>query len=268
MRANLYGSESESMTTNNRSIRIHASLMLVLVSIMALSGCVNPPAQNMLTGTISFEGQNISFSNATAYVTIKDASIADNTSGVVAEQTIQGLSITQGTNSTFRYAVPASKLEQGKEYSLSVHIDVDGNGNISQADYITIQRYPLVSGLKTLDAVVQKVSGDGTMFKIFTEEQSGSSVDLKAGELVTIRLEENPTTGYSWNMSFTPGLELMKDEFFSSADTELVGAGGVHEWTFKASSAGQYNVSGIYKRPWEEITGDEDTFNLTLNVSS
>lgn len=242
--------------------------MLVLVSIMALSGCVNPPAQNMFTGTISFEGQNISFSNATAYVTIKDANIADNTSGVIAEQTIQGLSITQGTNSTFRYAVPTSKLEQGKEYSLSVHIDVDGDGNISQADYITIQRYPLVSGLKTLDAVVQKVSGDGTMFKIFTEEQSGSSVDLKAGELVTIRLEENPTTGYSWNMSFTPGLELMKDKFFSSADTELVGAGGVHEWTFKANSAGQYNVSGIYKRPWENITGDEDTFNLTLNISS
>lgn len=256
------------MTTNDRWIIIHTSLMLVLVSTMALSGCVDPPAQNMLTGNISFEGQNISFSNATAYVTIKDASIADAASGVVAEQTIQGLSITQGTNSTFRYAVPTSKLEQGKEYSLSVHVDVDGNGNISQADYITTQHYPLVSGSKTLDAVVQKVSGDGTMFKIFTGEQSGSSVDLKAGELVTIRLEENPTTGYSWNMSFTKGLELIKDEFFSSAGTELVGAGGVHEWTVKANSTGQYNVSGIYKRPWEGITGDEDTFNLTLNISS
>ncbi|OPY18373.1 MAG: Chagasin family peptidase inhibitor I42 [Methanomethylovorans sp. PtaU1.Bin093] len=256
------------MTTHGRSIIIHTSLMLVLVFTMALSGCVDPPAQNMLTGTISFEGQNISFSNATAYVTIKDASIADTASRVVAEQTIQGLSITQGTNSTFLYAVATGKLEQGKEYSLSVHVDVDGNGNISQADYITTQRYPLIAGLKTLDAVVQKVSGDGAMFKIFTGEQSGSSVDLKTGEPVTIRLEENPTTGYSWNMSFTPGLELMKDEFFSSADTELVGAGGVHEWTVKANSAGQYNVSGIYKRPWEDITGDEDTFNLTLNISS
>jgi inhibitor of cysteine peptidase len=103
--------------------------------------------------------------------------------------------------------------------------------------------------------------------KVFTEEQNGTSSNLKIGELVTVRLEENPTTGYSWNMSFTDGLKVVKDEYISSAQAGVVGAGGVHEWTIQASNAGQYNVSGIYKRPWENITGNENTFNMKLNVN-
>ncbi|WP_370576005.1 protease inhibitor I42 family protein [Methanomethylovorans sp.] len=255
------------MRRNDRSIIIHTSFMLALVAITALSGCVNPPAQDLLTGAVSFEEQNISFSNATAYVTIKDVSIADASAIVVEEQVISDLSITHGANSTFQYAIATTKLEDGKEYSLSVHIDVDGDGNVSQADYVTTQHYPLTSNLKTLNAVVQQVSGGGAVTKVFTEEQNGTSADVKIGELVTIRLEENPTTGYSWNMSFTDGLEVATDQFISSTETGLAGAGGFHEWTIQADSAGQYKVSGIYKRPWESVTGDEDTFNFTLNVS-
>lgn len=240
--------------------------MFAMVGITALSGCVTSPAQDMLKGTVSFEEQNVSFSNATAYVTIEDVSGADSPSTVVEEQIISGLSI-NGTTSTFQYAVPTSKLEEGTNYLLSVHIDVDGDGDVSQADYITIQHYPLTLDSKTLDVVVQKVSGDETTTKVFTEKQNAASADVKIGELVTIRLEENPTTGYSWNMSFTDGLEVVKDEYISSAQVGIVGAGGVHEWSVQANSAGYYNVSGIYKRPWENITGDEATFNLTLSIN-
>lgn len=241
--------------------------MLAVVAITVLSGCVNSPSQDMLRGTVSFEEQNISISNATAYVTIEDTSIADASSAVVEEQIISGISI-NGANNTFQYEVATSKLEEGKNYSLSVHIDIDGDGNVSQADYITTRQYLLTSNSKTLDAVVKKVSGGGTVTKVFTEKQSGTSADVRTGGLVTIRLEENPTTGYSWNMSFTDGLEVVKDEFISSGEAGLVGAGGVHEWTIRANNTGQYEVSGIYKRPWESITGEEETFNFTLNVSS
>ncbi|WP_321418830.1 protease inhibitor I42 family protein [uncultured Methanomethylovorans sp.] len=233
---------------------------------MASSGCTTSPAQDVLKGTVSFEEQNVSFSNATAYVTIEDVSVADSPSTVVEEQIISGLSINE-TKTTFQYAVPTSKLEEGTNYSLSVHIDVDGDGNVSQADYITTQHYPLILDSKALDVVVQKVSGDSTAAKVFTEEQNGTSPDMKIGELVIIRLEENPTTGYSWNMSFTDGLKVVQDEYISSAQAGVVGAGGVHEWSVQANSAGHYNVSGIYKRPWENVTGEEDTYNLTLNVN-
>lgn len=252
------------MTANNRPILIHTSLMFAMVIIIALSGCVTSPAQDVLKGNVSFEEQNVSFSNATAYVAIKDVSVADSPSTVLEEQIISGLSV-NGTSNTFQYALSTSKLEEGKTYSLSVHIDVDGDGNVSQTDYITTQNYPLTLASKTLDVIVQKVSGDGTAAKVFTEEQDGTSSDMKIGELITIKLEENPTTGYSWNL-ITDGLKVVKDEYISSAQAGVVGAGGVHEWTIQASNTGQYNISGIYKRPWENITGDEDTFNLTLNV--
>lgn len=253
------------MTTKNSPIPIHTSLMVAVVAIAVISGCVDSPAQNMLRGTVSFEEQNISITNATAYVTIEDVSIADAPSAVVEEQTIPNISINKANN-TFQYAIATGKLDEGKDYSLSVHIDIDGDGNVSQADYVTTQHYPLTSNSKTLDVVVQKVSGGGAATEVFTEKHNGTSADAKTGELITIRLEENPTTGYSWNMSFTDGLEVVKDEFISSTETGLVGAGGVHEWIIKADNTGQYEVSGIYKRPWESITGEEETFNFTLNI--
>lgn len=256
------------MNAKERLIRIHISLILSMVAIIGLSGCVTSQVQDVLTGTVSFAEENISFFNATAYVKIMDLSIADPSSRVVAEQKISNLSINNGTNNAFQYLVPTSKLEEGKEYSLSVHIDVDGDGTISEVDYIIIQHYPLDPGLKTLDVVVHKFSGGETAIKVLTEEQNGASADMEKGELITIRLEENPTTGYSWNMSFTDGLEIIKDEFIPSTDTGLVGAGGVHEWTIRTNSSGQYHVLGIYKRPWENVTGNENAFNLTLNISS
>lgn len=118
-----------------------------------------------------------------------------------------------------------------------------------------------------LSGCVNPPAQDTIKDTVFTEKHNGTSVDAKAGELVTIRLEENPTTGYSWNMSFTDGLEVVKDEFISSGEEGIVGAGGVHEWIIKADRTGQHKISAIYKRPWESLTGEEGTFNLTLNVS-
>lgn len=255
------------MKTKNRSIIIRISLILGLVAATILSGCVTSPSQNTLKGTVSFEDQNVSFSTATCYVTILDVNITNATSKIVAEQVIKDLSPVNGTNSTFQYVISADKLEEGKNYSLFVYIDVDGDVNVSQADYTTTNNYPVTINSKTLDVVVYKVSGDETIDRVFTEAQNNNLADVKLGKIITIKLEENPTTGYSWNMSFTKGLEILKDEFVPPTETGLVGVGGIHEWIVMANSTGHQEVSGIYKRPWENVTGKEETFNLTLNVN-
>ena len=46
----------------------------------------------------------------------------------------------------------------------------------------------------------------------------------------------------------------------------LVGAGGVHLWEIKALAEGSQQVKGIYKRPWENITGTEENFTLNVEV--
>lgn len=104
-----------------------------------------------------------------------------------------------------------------------------------------------------------------------TEADNGKNISLKNGETFYIRLRENPTTGYSWELNLSQGLKYISDNYYppeSSTDNKqpLVGAGGVHIWEIKAVAAGSQQVKGIYKRPWENITGMEENFTINVEV--
>jgi inhibitor of cysteine peptidase len=107
--------------------------------------------------------------------------------------------------------------------------------------------------------------------QVITEADNGKNISLKNGETFYLRLEENPTTGYSWELNLSQGLNNITDNYYppeSSKDNKqpLVGAGGVHLWEIKASAEGSQQVKGIYKRPWENIAGTEDNFTLNVEV--
>nr|WP_321498233.1 protease inhibitor I42 family protein [uncultured Methanolobus sp.] len=110
----------------------------------------------------------------------------------------------------------------------------------------------------------------GTMTAVthsFSENDSQSTVYAIIGDLIIVELEENPTTGYSWNMTYSKGLEVQEDAYTqASANVSLVGAGGSHTWIFEVTDTGEQSISGIYVRPWEEVTGNEDSYELTIEV--
>ncbi len=122
------------------------------------------------------------------------------------------------------------------------------------------------------DKVDDKVSNGGLDDDLsglsFEEADSGDQIKAVYGEMIFIRLEENPTTGYRWNLSYTEGLEPVRDEYIQhEQDIEMVGVGGVHEWSFKVVSYEDQSISAVYKRPWEETTGKEDSFLLDIKVT-
>jgi inhibitor of cysteine peptidase len=45
-----------------------------------------------------------------------------------------------------------------------------------------------------------------------------------------------------------------------------VGAGGVRLWEIKTVAKGSQQVTGVYKRPWENETAEEETFTLNVEV--
>lgn len=100
---------------------------------------------------------------------------------------------------------------------------------------------------------------------VFTENNNGSTVELVTGDTFQIKLNENPTTGYQWTLETTRGLEIMSDNYSSSA-SGLIGAGGIHEWDIKATASGTQKVSAVYSRSWENLTGSEQRFVLTAEV--
>ncbi|NPE29755.1 hypothetical protein HNV12_17700 [Methanococcoides sp. SA1] len=100
---------------------------------------------------------------------------------------------------------------------------------------------------------------------VFSEEANSSEISISMGDSIVLKLNENPSTGYSWDLSLPEGIVLIKDEFVGP-DEPMPGAGGVHEWTLKAVSKGNYQINAIYKRSWENVTGEEDTFSMDVVV--
>lgn len=91
------------------------------------------------------------------------------------------------------------------------------------------------------------------------------SVTAKAGEIVTITTQTNPSTGYSWTEPVvSDGLQIVGDGGYSDAEPGLVGAGGYHYWNVTAEKPGTYTFTTDYKRPWEDAVSSTITVTLTF----
>ena len=81
------------------------------------------------------------------------------------------------------------------------------------------------------------------------------TLTTKVGTDIVVRLESNPTTGYSWRTAeFEPGIiELVSNEYqpYNTAGN-IVGSGGTEIWTFKAIKKGKITITFEYVRPWEK----------------
>jgi inhibitor of cysteine peptidase len=103
---------------------------------------------------------------------------------------------------------------------------------------------------------------------VVNESQNNTTVYMNQGSLLTVRLAENPTTGFQWNLTTSPGLIVVRD-VYEPADTTgtVVGSGGTHVWDISAEMVGEQKINAVYKRSWEPITGNESTFSMTIGVS-
>ena len=98
---------------------------------------------------------------------------------------------------------------------------------------------------------------------------SGKEVTLAAGGTLTVTLESNITTGYSWNENANIGDKTVMQQTnhkYQPPATPIPGAGGKEVWTFKALKAGQSTISMEYRRPFEPTAAPAETFSLTLVV--
>lgn len=101
----------------------------------------------------------------------------------------------------------------------------------------------------------------------FFASDNAKTVSMPQGTVFRVSLEGNPTTGYTWNATLSDGLELLDSDFATYEHTEgMVGVGGTFSWDVVAKETGTQTFSAIYMRPWEDITGEEDTFSMTFIV--
>jgi inhibitor of cysteine peptidase len=103
---------------------------------------------------------------------------------------------------------------------------------------------------------------------VVTEEQNTALVQVNLSTIITVRLQENPTTGFAWNLTTTPGLQIIKDTYVPSDTTgKLVGSGGTRIWDISTVAAGDQKIQAVNKRSWEPASGNETAFSLAVVVT-
>lgn len=126
---------------------------------------------------------------------------------------------------------------------------------------------PSVTGETVTEA--NTTQGNETMEtgQIITEAENGKSISIKNGDIFILQLRENSSTGYSWELNVSEGLDILSDGYMQDeAPGDRVGVPGTHSWMIEAVNQGSQQVNGIYKRPWENMTGTEENFTLNVEV--
>jgi len=110
---------------------------------------------------------------------------------------------------------------------------------------------------------------EATMMDVLlTRADNGRTVDLKVGADATLRLPENPTTGYRWAIDAADAnlVEIKEGQFVSSSST-AAGAGGEAQWLIEAKAPGATEIRLKYWRPWEGDSTIADKFAVTVRIS-
>jgi len=132
----------------------------------------------------------------------------------------------------------------------------------------TINKIALIS--LAILMLVLWFSGCSAEGKTLTEKNNGDGINLKINDTIEIKLESNPTTGYSWFLSdkVDTAIVSVNEPVFieSEKDKELVGAGGYEIFTIKAIAEGKIDIILNYERPWEEGVEPIETFEITISV--
>ena len=106
----------------------------------------------------------------------------------------------------------------------------------------------------------------GKKMVTFTEADNGKTENVTQNTRFAVVLAENPSTGFSWNATLSPGLALQSDSYQDAASAGRVGAGGTHTWVIVGKVIGDQKFSAIYKRPWEPATGNETAYSVNIWV--
>jgi inhibitor of cysteine peptidase len=99
------------------------------------------------------------------------------------------------------------------------------------------------------------------------EADAGRPRSAARGDIVIIRLDETPTSGYRWEVDeFDPVVLRVTGEGFRPADAAL-GAPGSHELRFVVVGRGDGRIRLALRRPWEGGSSPVRRFETTIRAT-
>ncbi len=105
----------------------------------------DPSTPRAVRGRIALPSE-IPVEKATAVVVqVQDVSRMDAPSEVLAEQRFEHVDLEEGGELPFEVQLPADLVDQRRRYSMRVHVDVNGTGNVTKGDYVSTASYPVLT---------------------------------------------------------------------------------------------------------------------------
>jgi hypothetical protein len=106
---------------------------------------VMTPRASTISGTIQFEGLCQPAQDVTVYVRVEEVGRLDAPASRIAEVVLRGVHVFPGSPPipfTIRDVFP----DPSGRYVVRVHADVDGDGQVTRGDYVSVQSYPVLTG--------------------------------------------------------------------------------------------------------------------------
>ena len=99
-----------------------------------------------------------------------------------------------------------------------------------------------------------------------TQEDNGRVVSVKVGDTVSVRLPENPTTGYSWAIDSIDAKRLEADAPTYQGEGAGLGTGGTRTWRLVGRAPGRTRLGLKRWRHWEGDASVVERFAVTLDI--
>jgi inhibitor of cysteine peptidase len=80
---------------------------------------------------------------------------------------------------------------------------------------------------------------------------TGRSIAARPGDVLILRLEETPTSGYRWELDdHDPGVLAPAGDEFSPDSGDTMGGGGIRRFRFTVVGPGISPLKLVRRRPW------------------
>jgi predicted secreted protein len=151
------------------------------------------------------------------------------------------------------------------------------NSQLSQGDTVNLTNNPL--GTTSVNVYIPQLEEERVdvkyfklhidiscfMFKVY--QHIAKEVELATGDLFTVILCSNRTTGFQWLESAQIDDQSVLEQQahrFVPPEENTPGTAGKEVWTFKALKQGSSDIYMEYSRPWED--GEKREWTCTINV--
>jgi inhibitor of cysteine peptidase len=101
-----------------------------------------------------------------------------------------------------------------------------------------------------------------------TEVENGKTVNIRAGDILVVRLTENATTGYRWALNGVNSPLVSIDEAQYSNRSSAVGSPGEVTWRIEGKRPGSVEIEFKLWRSWEGKKSIQKKFGIRLEIGA